>query len=270
MITLMYHRLVEPKEYNKLEGSERVLSVAVGKFEEQVKYLKESGYTFVTPAEVVDFVKGKMELNGLSALLTFDDGCQSILKAIPILQKYSACATVFVTINDDSFVFNLDHNDDKRLSDKQLADIDGTALNFESHTLTHRPLVALCNDEIYTELAESRKRLEQILGRPIKHLAVPGNWYNKKVMRIAEEVGYETVWYSVPGDIIKGSNLYGLPRLNVDGNWNLDRFIESISQKEIARRRRKTIIKGVPKRLLGPKYWLLIRKKIFRFLKNIA
>ena len=103
IICLMYHRFASREDYTQKYGTERVYTVPTDSFEQQILYLKEHGYTFVTPDQVRGFITGESDLPQPSALFTFDDGCVSAKQqALPILQKYEARATYFVTTDPNA------------------------------------------------------------------------------------------------------------------------------------------------------------------------
>lgn len=267
MICLMYHRLASREDYEKTLGTERIFTLPVDEFEKQIKNLVSNNYTFVTPEQTVAFVSNELELPEKSVLITFDDGCLSVKQyAIDILSRYNACATLFVATDPNSRVFKSLGPAHCRISDDELRQIDGDIINIESHTVTHRPLRSLNVDEIRFELMQSKNDLENIVSRKILYLAIPGNCYNRSVMKFASEAGYKAVWYSNPGIIKVGSNLFGLPRLNIEGQMTLSEFMNSITARGIMQRQIISMIKRGPLHLLGPKYWLPLRKIIMRFI----
>ncbi len=88
---LMYHHFVEKGPV----GADTVVSA--GQFEEQIRALKEGGYTAITPQQLLDYVDRKAELPPKPILITMDDGYTSNLTiAAPVLERYGMKATVFV------------------------------------------------------------------------------------------------------------------------------------------------------------------------------
>lgn len=63
-------------------------------FERQIRYLKEHGQI----VSLRDFFEGSFDKSRLATAITFDDGFRNNLtRALPILEKYNAPATIFVT-----------------------------------------------------------------------------------------------------------------------------------------------------------------------------
>lgn len=267
LLCLMYHRLAPRAACTALSGSEQTFTLPTEEFAAQLAELRRRGYRAVTPAEAEDFVAGRLKADEPLVLLTFDDGCVSVFReGLPLLREHGLCATIFVTTDPSSYVFGEACGFDRRMTDEELREADQGGLYVESHGVTHRPLRSLDDDELRRELVESRRPLEAIVGRPVRHLAIPGNWYDDRVLRMAKEAGYAAVWCSRPGSVRPGASLYGLPRVNVDGYMHLRAFQAQLQPWGIARRRALLWLKGLPGRLLGPRIWLPLRSVILRAL----
>ena len=66
-------------------------------FEEQMRFLKESGYSTVSLDEFHSLITGKNRVTGKHILITFDDGfADNLIYAYPILKKYGFTAVVFL------------------------------------------------------------------------------------------------------------------------------------------------------------------------------
>ncbi len=86
----MYHHILE-----KERDDPYVISPA--QFKNDMKILKERGFTAVSPQEVVDFVENGVALPKKPILITFDDGYESVYKyAYPVLKEYELKATALV------------------------------------------------------------------------------------------------------------------------------------------------------------------------------
>ena len=80
---LMYHSVCR----NDKVDSEYYLTPA--KFESDLKYLKDNGYTAVFISELADYAEGKGSLPEKPVALTFDDGYYNWLTdVLPLLEKY--------------------------------------------------------------------------------------------------------------------------------------------------------------------------------------
>jgi peptidoglycan/xylan/chitin deacetylase (PgdA/CDA1 family) len=266
VICLMYHRIVPTETYLQTKGTERVYALPADEFQRQVVYLKENGYTFLTPDDVIETSQGRWT-GGQGVLITFDDGCVSVHDvARPILQRHGATAVSFVTVDPASYVFHLGGLPDRRMTEVELRTCAAAGISVQSHAVTHRPLRGLSDDEIRRELAESKQELERIIRGPVEAFAVPGNWWDTRVMRIAREVGFRSVYVSTPGTIRAGTRLFGLPRVNIEGQLTLAQFAAAIRPFGVAQRIAAFRLKSLPARFLGPRVWLPLRKVLFRLI----
>lgn len=266
VICLMYHRLAPREVYAAIKGTERIFTVPVDEFDRQISYLKQNAYSFVTPEQVHAFATGRAGVPPKAVLISFDDGCRSFRTlAAPVLQRHGACAVVFVTTDPTSRIFRFGAGQE-RLTDADLAQLDPAVACVGSHGVTHRPLRGMPESEVRQELAESRQQLERLIGRPVRYLSIPHNWFNRRILRIARESGYEAVWCSWVGVVRPGCYPLSLRRVNVEGPFTLAEFARALTPLGIAQRRLVSLIKTAPGWLLGPKLWTPLRRALLRVL----
>lgn len=66
-------------------------------FERQLRFLKRSGYTFLTLAEFLDKLAAKKPFRRTDLLVTFDDGSYTVYEqGMPLLKKYNIPAVLFI------------------------------------------------------------------------------------------------------------------------------------------------------------------------------
>jgi peptidoglycan/xylan/chitin deacetylase (PgdA/CDA1 family) len=82
-----------------------------------------------------------------------------------------------------------------------------------SHTVSHAHLTRITDAELRAELADSKQRLEEELGRPCRFIAYPYGEDDARVHAAAESAGYEAA-FSLRGDAT-GRDRYALPRVDV-------------------------------------------------------
>jgi len=193
--------------------------------------------------------------------LTIDDGCASVYtRMLPILRRHGAQAILFVTTDAASAVFREAGTGERRLTDPEIRELAAAGVEIGSHAVSHRPLSAMQEEEIRRELADSKRELERVTGAPVRHFAVPANWYDDRVLRIASETGYEAVFCSRPSTVRHGAGAFGIARVNVEGGLDLDAFARALSPAGIAQRRLVMVLRGLPKRLVGPRAWTALRE----------
>jgi peptidoglycan/xylan/chitin deacetylase (PgdA/CDA1 family) len=59
-----------------------------------------------------------------------------------------------------------------------------------AHTLNHVRLTSLPPSEVWTELCDGRKWLEDLTGKPVKSFCYPGGKFDQKVAAMVEEAGF--------------------------------------------------------------------------------
>lgn len=124
--------------------------------------------------------------------ITFDDGCETdLLIAAPALRERDFGATFYITTG---FLGQRGY-----LDSQQLRTLAESGFEIGSHGVTHRFLPDLPDEALLTELSDSKRRLEDIVGRPVAHLSCPGGRWDERVALWASNVGYVTVATSRPG-----------------------------------------------------------------------
>ncbi len=180
------------------------LSVGPEALEGQLRLLLHRGYRPATAAEVV---------SGSGKLLhvTFDDAFTSVVNALPILERLDVPATVFACTGyaDDPRPLDVPeladelrlHAEELRtMSWGELRELEGRdGIEVEAHTVSHPHLPALSDEELDEELAASKRRLEEELGRPCRFLAYPFGDCDDRVRAAARTAGYEAA-FGLPGD----------------------------------------------------------------------
>lgn len=195
--------------YHQIDNKHTPLAVPINDFEEQMKFLSESGCITITPDELYAGLNGDIEMPPKPVLITFDDGyIDNYINAFPILKKYGLRATIFII---PSFTGSYPNY----LTWEQLKEMEANGITIESHTLTHPKLEELPDDEIRNELINSKNTLEEQLGHPIEFLAYPTGTYNLHIAGIAQDVGYKGAFTIKYGIVDKGSNFFALERVPI-------------------------------------------------------
>ena len=115
----------------------------------------------------------------------------------------------------------------------QLREMEQGGIDIQSHTLNHRALEELPDDEIRSELLESKQLLEEQLGHPVDFLAYPTGTYNLHIASIARDVGYKAAYTIKYGNVDRGSNMYALERVPIFQQANtMKAFYERIEYRQ--------------------------------------
>ncbi|MGA9814534.1 MAG: polysaccharide deacetylase family protein [Terriglobales bacterium] len=101
-----------------------------------------------------------------------------------------------------------------------------------AHTLTHPLLSQLPAEAAWTEIAESRARLEQAIGRPVWALAYPfGDEASatEREREMAERAGFRCAFLNVGGGFGAPLPRFALPRVHITGEMMLGEFEAHVS-----------------------------------------
>jgi peptidoglycan/xylan/chitin deacetylase (PgdA/CDA1 family) len=217
---LMYHKV------NDLPGNP--LTMPVSLFDEQMDQLRALGYTAVDlDAVLAHYVQGK-PLPSKAALITFDDGYHDNLdNAARVLRKYGYPAVLFVPIGYLDGRQPLPHDEglaargilNPTVDWEELAALEREGIRIESHGISHRPLADLEVDEAAREIALSKLRLEERLGRPVRAFSyVKGSeaHYKPVHLSLVRQAGYDVAFTAVSGANSPTTDPLQLRRYNIE------------------------------------------------------
>lgn len=210
---LMYHTSSEHSP-----GFYKELYVKPSEFEKQIKYLSEAGYTFCTFDDYCNLNKIEKPV-----FITFDDGYyENYSEIFPILKKYNAKITLFITVSA------IDKNN--RLTESIIKEMSGSGLvKFESHTVSHIKLTEISNDEqLINELELSKERIEEITEKPIVALSYPNGCYNEIVKEKARQY-YSFCVISLGGTHNKRDDLLSITRIPISRYTDIETFKQIIA-----------------------------------------
>ena len=197
--------------YHKIEDKLNALCVPPQDFEMQLQFLKENGYNTITPHELVMALTEGAELPANPVIITFDDGySDNYHRAFPLLKKYGMKATIFTVT---SF---MDKNIYGYLSWAQAKEMQDSGLvNIESHTHNHHALTDLTAEQCRAELAQSKKEIEEKLGKPCEFVAYPTGTYDLQIAELVKEEGYLGGFSIRFSNVDMDSNVYALERMPI-------------------------------------------------------
>ncbi|MBE7030379.1 MAG: polysaccharide deacetylase family protein [Ruminococcaceae bacterium] len=203
---LVYHVIDEPREPNAY------LYVFPSKFEEQIRYLYENGYTFLFPEEISLADRFEKPI-----IVTFDDGYrQTGTYALNILKKYQAKATLYMYTDAIDTPEYCSSTQLRQMSDSGI-------FRIYSHTCTHADLSTLTPQSIEKEFAQSNDIIYNITKREVTSVAYPFGFFNADVLKQAKR------YYKNAFTVNKGNNtLYQLKRLTIDNQTDMQHFVKMV------------------------------------------
>jgi peptidoglycan/xylan/chitin deacetylase (PgdA/CDA1 family) len=246
---LIYHTISSPREPMLAN-----IDISPESFERQLRWLTRW-------RRVVPLTETLHSRNGgqHAVAITFDDGYRDNLTiALPLLEKYSLPATIFVSagfVGCDAYV-----------SAAELRELAKHPLiTIGAHGLWHRHLNQLTVEEARFELVESRRILEEIALEKVDLLSWPYGECDPDLERLSDECGYRASW-----SVWKGRNgRHSRWRVPLGGRDNMARFTAKASgvygltkarwHRLCERRGRKELVCDPARPLKSPVFELRIR-----------
>ena len=203
---IMYH-YVEPQK-NDGDTIRRSLTIPPDLFEKQLQTITENNIPTYFVRDIPDIFTGDKEyIADPSVILTFDDGYQDFYTVVfPLLKKYNVKATVYVISRF------LDWKD--FLTTKQLKELSESSLvEIGAHTLNHAYLKSISKKIAVYQIVESKRELEELLGKPVETFAYPYGEFDPETIQIVKEASYSAAVSVAPGMEQSSANRYYLYRI---------------------------------------------------------
>lgn len=209
---LMYHK-VDPVTPADAVG--RSLTIAPAVFAAQLAWLRDHRIQTVTISELVDALAHGQHPRNVVAL-TFDDGYADAATVVtPLLRKYGARATFYVSAG---FI-----GDGRHVSWPQLRVMRAAGMEIGCHGTFHRDLTTLGTHEATFEVDHCEQALTRYLGRPTTYAYAAGK-YNASIERIVQDAGFTVALTELPGTVVSLTDRYHLPRRRIDRSDDLASF----------------------------------------------
>lgn len=214
---LMYHQVdVAPPKGSPMRG----LVVSPQTFSRHMWALHALGYQGLSMTELEPYLRG--EKQGRVFGITFDDGyVNNLHHAQPVLQRYGFSSTCYAVAD---LLGQYNRWDDGRgvphsplMTVQELQRWVDAGQEVGSHTLSHAFLTDLDSDQQWTEIAQSRERLEACVKQKqgIRHFCYPYGALNQVSVDCVQKAGYVTATTTVRGRVEASHNGLLLPRVLV-------------------------------------------------------
>ncbi len=196
--------------YHAIEVGDGPLSVSPKRFAEHLAAIRSLGYATTALIRSVNrLYSGGNHSVEREIAITFDDGYASVLTAaMPLLERCGFKATLFVI--SDLVGCRLEGRE--LLGWRDIAALSAAGVEIGSHTATHAVLPRLDLAELYREVGDSKRRIEDHLGQAVRYFAYPRGLATARVRRVVAECGYAGACSTVAGTNASRSDLYFLKR----------------------------------------------------------
>jgi peptidoglycan/xylan/chitin deacetylase (PgdA/CDA1 family) len=210
---LLYHRVGDGQGH---------MTVSPERFSADLLKLKSMGFTTIT----LDLFRRYMAdpeipLPENPLMISFDDGYRdNFLNAYPILRDFGMTAAFYIITGMVG--------EEDRLTSAHIREMAANGMSIGSHTVSHRELGKLNNEEASAEMSLSRLYLEGLLQQPVSFIAYPKGSYNEFTAKLANESAYNGGFSVEYGTCTQSSNPYALRRIPV---FSFDREIKQTMLK---------------------------------------
>lgn len=216
---LCYHHIYD------IPKATREYDVTVQAFKEQMKMLADSGYKTITPDQYYDYLTKGTPLPEKPVMLTYDDTDEEQFRiAKPEMDKYGFKGVYFI--------MTISIGRPRYMTKEQIKQLSDEGHVIASHTWDHHRVDKLKDenkiqyrgrDTVVNEwdfqLLNTRKKLEELTGKPVEYFAYPFGIWSKEALPEVEKRGYKMAFQlSTPRD--SAQPLYTVRRMIVAPAWS--------------------------------------------------
>ena len=222
---LMYHKLGPRPRGVRRKG----LYVSRRLFDRQLSELRGAGFC-TTPYAAP---KSPANPDAKTIALTFDDGFANVLRhGLAPLARHGFQAVQFLVADllggANDWEIREGEARETLMDAAQVREWLAAGHDIGSHTLTHPRLSQIPLDQAREEISASKKKLEDLFHRPIRHFCYPFGDWNPAIAALVAEAGYETACTTALGVNTPATPPFALKRITA-------RY-QSVSFKELKAR----------------------------------
>lgn len=214
---LMYHSISENRSGNVHPYYEQHTTPDM--FEKQMRFLYENNYKVISLEDIYNVAHENPDVNSKYVVITFDDGYKDVFhSAFPVMKKYDFTATVFLAVDYVGKTLN----DKDCLNWSEIERLGAQGIRFGSHTLSHAQLIELDDNQLRWELEESKRILENRLGKPVYAFAYPyafpeqNKAFTGRLQTLLTDLGYRACVTTIIGNTVPEKQDFFLRRLPVN------------------------------------------------------
>jgi peptidoglycan/xylan/chitin deacetylase (PgdA/CDA1 family) len=184
---LTYHKIGPSPARPRMKG----LYLSARLFRRQLAELRAAGFS----SGSLDTCASSRQ--GRPLVITFDDGYVNVLRhTLPPLAETRFQAVQFLVADllgkCNEWDVPLGEAPEPMMDAAQVREWLAAGHEIGSHTLTHPWLTSLSPDRAREEIVASKKKLEDLFGRPVTHFCYPYGDWNEAVRALVMETGYRT------------------------------------------------------------------------------
>jgi peptidoglycan/xylan/chitin deacetylase (PgdA/CDA1 family) len=206
---LTYHHVGRRPQGARIKG----LFVSPRLFARQIKEFSAAKFSAVAYQPLAK----KNSTEKCEVLLTFDDGFVDVFEnALPTLRQYKFCSIQFLVADllgkTNEWQQQAGDATQSLMDVSQVREWIAGGQEIGSHSLRHPHLTSIPLAEAREEITASKKKLEDLFGRPIEHFCYPYGDWNPAVRDMVEAAGYKTACTTARGLNEEGQDPFSLKR----------------------------------------------------------
>ena len=108
---------------------------------------------------------------------------------------------------------------------EQLMELEQHGIKIESHTVLHRKLIHLNDEDALIEMRASKSAIESKFNKQVKALCYPAGSYNDEIMKLTSRTNYKVAFATCRGKVqypLRGLDLFRIPRNTIGGNNRIE------------------------------------------------
>jgi len=154
--------------------------------------------------------------------ITFDDAFENLIEnAVPVLKEMNLPVGIFVPVSNlgqlPQWSISSDCADgtEKVMTTEQISQLDRDGFEIFSHAVSHGDLTKLDDERLLSELRESKRILESMVGHEVEGISYPHGEHNDCVCDAARECGYKMGFTIEPKRVTDKSDNFKIGRFAV-------------------------------------------------------
>lgn len=220
---LLYNVVADGTDDDPYYQWESSLYVSSSQFEQEMRALKDLGYTSITISQLSKVIWEGGMLPPRPVVITFDSNkLGNYRKAFPVMKELGFVGTIYVVTNQI--------NGSGVMTSQQLKELVAAGWEVGSKGMTGANLVdvlASNPDSIGDEISGSRNELEALLGTPVTSFSYPGGAIDSEGMITSrvQSWGYKNAVGLFKSSDHSLSTIYYMPRFEIAKGLSLDDFM---------------------------------------------
>lgn len=202
--------------------------MSVGKFRQQILYLKKHGFHGITLQDWHDWVLSAKTLPEKPVIITFDDGFLDCYQnAFPILKENGFPFTLFLVTEKLGTTNEWDGIAPGQLpllSLAQAVELKRNGVSLQAHSCTHTSFRKLDSNQLAREINECRTQMLQFFGSSPDFFAYPYGFHSAQIRKMVSEAGYRAAVTTIPGINTLKTDMFRLRRIGMSGKDSLLAF----------------------------------------------